>query len=238
MSIAALAATAPGWAELRQVDGRQADIDAVVTRSSGAFTRVFELVVIHLAREVKVFERLRGQTLPTSCPDRHINDDGSFCLGLRAGEGITLETAVAWWKKLHNFLLCQETATESGWWPAGAQISHGEAGEIELRAEAVSASLGLLQAYREAVEFDTGLIAAGLSKINRSNGLLRNGRSVCLCGRKDKRGNPLLRRECHSFGCPIVLEFERRAAADRFWRSMQGRPCCRTMRDCPLRREH
>lgn len=236
MSIAALADTAPDWAELRLVDGRQAEIDAVLTRSSGAFTRLFELVVIHLAHEVKVFERVSGKMLPTSCPDRHINDDGSFCLGLRAGEGIARETAEAWWRKLHGFLLCQETAAESGLWPAGAQISHGEAGEIELRAEAAADTLGLLHAYREAVEFDIGPIAASLFKINRATGLLRNGRSACLCGRKDKRNNTLLRRDCHRLSCPIVLEHERRAAAERFWRSMQGRPCCGTMRECPLKR--
>lgn len=236
MSIAALADTAPDWAELRRVDGRQADIDAVVTRSSGAFTRVFELVVVHLADEVKVFERARGTILPLSCPDRHINDDGSFCLGLRAGEGITGGTAAAWWKKLHSFLLCQETAAESGLWPSGAQISHGEAGEIELRAESAAVGLGLLAAYRDAVAFDIGPIAAGVSKINKATGLLRNGRGACLCGRTDRRGHAFLRRDCHRFGCPIVLEYERRAAVDRFWFSMQGQPCCGTMRECRLKR--
>jgi hypothetical protein len=173
--------------------------------------------------------------LPSSCPDRHINDDGSFCLGLRAGEGITAGTAAAWWTKLRSFLLCQETAAESGLWPAGSQISHGEAGDIELRAEGEASRLGLLQVYREAVEFDIGPIAAGVSKINKATGLLRNGRSACLCGRTDRRGNALLRRECHRLGCPIVFEYQRRAAVDRFWLSMQGRPCCGTMRHCPLK---
>jgi hypothetical protein len=111
MAIAALAKTAPDWAEFRQVDAREAGVDAIGSRRSGAFTRVFELSIIHLAHGVKVFERITKKTLPEFCPERHINDDGSFCLGLRAGEGITEETARAWWAKLHAFLLCQETAT-------------------------------------------------------------------------------------------------------------------------------
>jgi hypothetical protein len=74
------------------------------------------------------------------CPG-HINNDGLFCLGLRAGEGITVGTAAAWRTKLHSFLHCQETAAESGLWPAGTQISHGEAGDIELRAESAAAGL-------------------------------------------------------------------------------------------------
>ena len=160
---------------------------AVVTRSSGAFTRVFELAVVHLAHEVRVFERARGKTLPPFCPERHINEDGSFCLGLRAGERITDKTALTWWTKLHAFLLCQETAAESGLWPHNAQISHGEAGEIELLAERAATEIGLRSAYREAVEFDTGLIASGIEKINEATRILRNGRSACICGRNPQQ---------------------------------------------------
>ncbi|WBL77628.1 hypothetical protein I3J27_32165 [Bradyrhizobium xenonodulans] len=235
MALDAIADTVPPWAEFRRIGTRAAEVDAVLVRSSGAFTRLFELEVLHLAAEVTVYERVRGKTLPTFCPERHINADGSFCLGLRAGQGINSATAATWWTKLHAFLLCQETAAEAGLWPSGAQLSHGDAGDIEFLAEQAAAETGASAAYRDAVEFGIGPIAAGLSRINKATGRLRNGRSPCLCGRKHRTGKPLLRRECQCLGCPIELEFERRAAVDRFWRSMSSLQCCGTMLECPLK---
>src|ERR1700752_530794 len=166
MSLAALAQYCPTWAEFRLLDGRKGQIDIVAVRASKTFTRLFELKLLHLGSYVSVFEREIGNTLPSCCPERHINPDGSFCIGLRAGEGITAETALAWWDKLHAFALCQETAEETGFWPNEAQLSHGAAGEVELAAENAADQLGLRAAYREAVAFDTGLIASGLRKIN------------------------------------------------------------------------
>ncbi|MCS3695032.1 hypothetical protein ABIF07_000230 [Bradyrhizobium elkanii] len=235
MALNAIADAVPPWAEFRRIGARAAEVDAVLVRRSGSFTRLFELEVLHLADEVNVYERARGKTLPTCCPDRHINADSSFCLGLRAGEGINSATAAAWWTKLHAFLLCQETATETGLWPSGAQLSHGDAGDVELLAEQAAAEAGAGAAYRDAVEFDIGPIAAGLSKVNKATGRLRNGRSSCLCGRKHRTGKPLLRRECQRLGCPIELELRRRAEVDRFWRSMSSLPCCGTMLECPLK---
>jgi hypothetical protein len=156
---------------------------------------------------------------------------------LRAGEGITDETAPAWWEKLHVFVLCQETATETGFWPGEAQLSHGEGGEVELAAERAAKQLGLLSVYREAVAFGTGLIASGVTKINKKTGLLRNGRNACICGRADRQQRVLLRRECHrnGLGCPIVLEYRRHIKVDEYWRGLRGQACCGTMRECPLK---
>jgi hypothetical protein len=235
MPLAAIAKCCPSWAEFRPIDSREAEVDVVATRSSGSFTRVFELRVMQLRNEIVVVERPVGSTLPACCPERHINSDGSFCVGLHAGEDITDETAPGWWAKLHTFILCQETATETGFWPSEAQLSHGEGGEVELAAERAADQLGLLSAYREAVAFDTGPIASGLAKINPKTGLLRNGRSACICGHSDRSGNILLRRECHQRGCPIVLEHRRRVEVANFWRSMRGQTCCRTMQHCPLK---
>ncbi|GKQ53573.1 hypothetical protein BRSPCE3_44280 [Bradyrhizobium sp. Ce-3] len=210
----------------------------VALRTSKTFTRLFELRLLHLDDDVSVSERHIGSTLPAFCPERHINPDGSFCIGLRAGEGITAETAPAWWDKLHAFALCQETAAETGFWPSEAQLSHGDAGEVELAAESAADQLGLRAAYREAVAFDTGLIASGLRKVDPRTGTLRNGRSACVCGRTDRRGRILLRRDCYrsGLGCPIALEHRRRIMVDRYWRSLRGHvTCCGTMQECPLR---
>lgn len=239
MSIAALAQCCPTWADFRPLDGREAHVDVVAVRASKTFTRLFELRIVHLADQILVFERPIGSTLPLCCPERHINPDGSFCIGIRAGESVTMENAASWWEKLHAFALCQETAQETGYWPSEAQLSHGQAGDAELAAESAAHQLGLSSAYREAVAFDSGTIAAGLSKIDASSGLLRNGRSACVCGRTDRRGRALLRRDCHQrgLGCPIVLEHRRRSLLAKYWNALQGRvKCCGTMNGCPLNR--
>jgi hypothetical protein len=237
MSLAALAASCPTWADFRSIDAREAAVDMVAVRTSKTFTRLFELRLLHLGDAVTVSEREIGSTLPACCPERHINPDGSFCTGLRAGEGISAETA--WWDKLHAFALCQETAAETGFWPSEAQLSHGEAGEVELAAENAADQLGLRAAYREAVAFDTGLIASGLSKVDAQTGMLRNGRSACVCGRTDRRRRILLRRDCHrsGLGCPIALEYRRRVMVERYWRGLRDHvTCCGTMLECPLRK--
>ena len=212
MSLAALAGCCPTWADFRSVDAREALVDIVAVRTSKTFTRLFELRLLHLGKAVTVSEREIGSTLPACCPERHINPDGTFCTGLRAGEGINAETAQAWWDKLHAFAFCQETAAETGSWPSEAQLSHGEAGAVELAAENAADQLGLRTVYREAVAFDIGLIASGLSKVDAKTGILRNGRSACVCGRTDRRGRILLRRDCHRSGARLSYRVRTSAA--------------------------
>jgi hypothetical protein len=231
--IASITRAAPDWAEVTPVHIDEIMVDAVAVRSSGNLSRLYTLEVGCGGQEVLVRERTEGKHLPDYCPERHINLGGIFCLGLNAGARIDDVTAPAWWEKLRSFLLCQDTATETGAWPDYAQMSHGDAGEIEAKAEEIARSIGLLEEFHRAVRSDAGPIVECLSKV-RPTGQLRNGRSPCLCGRVDKQGRPLLRRECHNLGCPIEMEFERRQETKRFWDAAKGRPCCRTMKNCPL----
>jgi hypothetical protein len=83
MSLAALARCCPTWADFQSIDGREAHVDVVAVRASKTLTRLFELRLVHLSDDISVFERVIGSTLPTCCPERHINPDGSFCIGLR-----------------------------------------------------------------------------------------------------------------------------------------------------------
>jgi hypothetical protein len=169
------------------------------------------------------------------CPDRHINDDGLFCLGLRAGEGITVGTAAAWWSEAALFSAlsgngCRKRVMARRH-PDIAWRSRGHRASRRERCCRPGLAAGLPRGGRVRHRSHCG----GVSKIKKETGLLRNVRSACPCGRTDGRGNALLRRECHRLGCPIVFEYERRDAVDRFWLSMQGRPCCGTMRQCQLK---
>jgi hypothetical protein len=212
---------------------------AAPVRSSGRRTRHYDVTVHEIAGQLEVRENGSHPLLPRHCPQRHINADGSFCLGLRAGEGVCdAITARQWWDKLQVFLVCQETAHESGYWPSYAELSHGTAGEYQRRAEEIAEELSVSERYRDAVYSNAGPIATVAHRIDPSTLRPRNGRALCVCGRVDRRRRPLLRRECWKaqLTCLAVLEFQRRRALDEFWSSFGDKTrCCDTMRHCPLR---
>jgi len=177
--------------------------------------------------------------LPTFCPDRHINSNGTFCLGLRAGHLVeNTRTASEWWGKLLVFLNYQETAHETRTWPDYAQLSHGEeAAEIQLDAEDLARDLGVHEEYADAVRGNENAIATLARRVDLKTMHLRNGRAACVCGRIDKRGRPFLRRQCWKAGvkCLPVLERRRLEAVSSFWATFGDTPCCGTMDGCLLR---
>lgn len=209
-------------------------------RASGAPTRQYKLVIaVTPAGLIEVKENPIGSMLPTFCPQRHMNSNGTFCLGLNAG-AVILEAGKtdAWWKKLGVFLTCQETAHETRHWPDMIEISHGAAGETEVRAEDEAEKLGLLAEYQMAVREDRGPIADAVKRIRETTGLLVNGRAECVCGRTNKRGDIRLRRRCWKANdlCLPVEEARRRKQEKEFWQRLKRakQPCCGTMDDCPL----
>ncbi len=177
--------------------------------------------------------------LPAFCPQRHLNPDGTFCLGLNAGNAVTdFETRRKWWNKLHVFLTCQDTASETRTWPTSIEISHGAAGVTEVQSEEIAEKLGLLEEYQEAVREKTGVIADAVDRINPATGHLRNGRGPCFCGRRTKKGRIMLRRDCQkdSDACLVLREVRRKKQEDDYWSSLKGKHiCCGTMDDCPLK---
>jgi hypothetical protein len=208
-------------------------------RAGGEPTRRYRLVIAPEAYVPEVAEQPYHRQLPIFCPERHLNDDGSFCLGLRRNCEVRDEaSATSWWEKLSLYLLCQETAHDTGIWPEYAQLSHGKAGEIQQEAENVASELGLLTEYKLAVRYNSGRLIQYLSKVNKAKAVLINGRKKCVCGREDRRGRVKLRRKCRKNGepCVVVLESQRRAAEAQFWEQYKStKKCCGTMSFCPLR---
>ena len=177
--------------------------------------------------------------LPKFCPQRHMNDDGTFCLGLHAEQTLAKKDgANAWWRKLHVFLTCQDTASETRLWPPKIEISHGKAGETEILAENLAETLEMLDEYQLAVREDRGPIAEAVKRIHKSTGRLINGRAACVCNRRYKTGELKLRRQCWRTNerCLPILEQGRRTEEKNYWNSLKGKqPCCGTMDDCPLK---
>lgn len=58
--------------------------------------------------------------LPVFCPERHINPDGSFCLGWEPGVPrlpASPKEARAWWSVLRGYLRLQDAAATARVWP-------------------------------------------------------------------------------------------------------------------------
>lgn len=211
-----------------------------VPRAGGALSRTYHLLLTARASQVSVREVAGARLLPASCPDRHINSDGAFCLGWRA-EQLVDDTisALEWWSKLLVFLTCQETAHETRTWPEYAQMSHGDEGaKIQVEAEDLAREFGLSGDYELAMWRHEGPIAFTAKRVDLRTMRPRNGRAACVCGRTDNRGRPILRRQCWKSGlkCLPVLERRRQEAVKAFWATLRDTPCCGTMDGCPLHR--
>lgn len=189
---------------------------------------------------VRVREAEPGSRFPKSCPERHIEGGGTFCIGLDSGHSVVDETtARRWWEALLGFLRAQRTAGRIGVWPEHNALSHGDAGFYHLRALEIASQLGFEEHY-EAHLIGTRSPMDGLvAQLRRDGRALLNGRAPCACGCRDRRGRPFLRRNCPRRELVLMfLRYERRRAAEveRYWDRLRrsGAECCGTMHDCPL----
>ena len=180
------------------------------------------------------------ERLPQRCPERHINGDGSFCLGFNVkGLGKSLDGANVWWGLLKEYLKHQRTAEKTGLWPAHAAISHGGAGEFHVQALDSARELGVEQEYSRIFEGERCWIDDGTVRVAKDGGRLVNGRSPCPMGCRGRKNRPILRRDCCKGVAVLRLvrsEKYRKLAELQFWRDWQtnGYQCCRTMRKCPM----
>lgn len=195
--------------------------------------------------------QVREQTpalLPAFCPDRHINSDGSFCMGWQAADPLNVvdqASAGEWWARLLKFLSLQEIANQLRRWPSNHEWAHGDAAAHQDRAERCARALG--------PAFETALAAKRLQVIRqrRRSGFAQlmdgkrrlysvwitcrrvaTGRQACLCG----SGQPLRSCEDHADrAAELVFAIEARDRAEReFWKRAAGRPCCSSLAVCPL----
>lgn len=196
--------------------------------------------------------KVREQTplrLPAFCPNRHINSDGTFCMGWQTADPLSVvdaATATAWWARLLKYLRQQEIARRRGRWPAGEEWAHGDAAHHQWYAEACARALGpafeqALKSRRLKVERRRGVarfraLTDGrrrLYSVRSNSERVATLRQACLCG----SGHTL--RSCADHAdraaelVAALVAWERAEAA--FWEAARGRPCCGTMLTCPLR---
>lgn len=230
-----LLVTAPSWANVMSSDGGLLRVDVAPPRLSGAPGDRFELVIDTHMPEAVVSEVVVGARLPRTCPERHINGDGSFCLGLRRAAVTTQDQANMFWQTLRGYLLAQQFAERHGRWPAGRGLSHGfEAADCQIAAEQAASRCGLSDDYAVALDYKTGWLAETLPDLLQEDSCDHSTSS-----RPNENGTIVVKS-----GCPfcdaladlITHERARRAADATFVRIARLlRTCCRTMPGCPLR---
>ena len=197
------------------------------------------LAIAEVAGSISVQGRILGALLPRSCPQRHINETGTFCLGYHAGEAIRSgDDAVVWWGLLLHYLSLQRIATRTRRWPPRQALSHGVAGRHQLDAQAAAGRIGILDQYLDMLDGAEHWLGRRHIMLNKAGDGLINGRSKCPVGCLRSR-KTRLRRECcrKSDVVQLVRSERRRVDAERdYWIDLQRRGvrCCGTMDVCPL----
>lgn len=197
------------------------------------------------------------QHLPSFCPERHINIDGSFCLYWEGDSSLDVvdeASAMTWWETLYEFLLQQERAAKLRHWPTTEGWAHGDAAKFQQRAIEAAVRLGTyfvdslregklkivpwrkmgknqdstLRLYREGVF---------LYSVWASQRRVVNKKQRCFCKKRGGRHRYRLRTcSTHAVdGADLVLALNdwERSEAD-FWRYVGKENCCGTCDECPL----
>lgn len=190
----------------------------------------------------RVREETPGKDLPLRCPERHIQGDKTFCLGLRYLTVRSPEKAQQWWGQLQQFLTCQGVAELTRIWPVKQALDHGDAGQYHERALSLARDAGVEEEYASARLGEPSWVTDPRLHLFDKNGRPLNGRAPCPRGcKKRARGRFVrtLRTDCGKRQMLVDLayaEHRRRKALDKYWQHvfMSGDKCCRTMRGCPL----
>lgn len=221
----------------------------------------FDLLVCVSGEELEVREDPASPNcrLPSGCPDRHIIIDGSFCLYWGGASRFDLDTDAGcrdWMDALVSFLLRQVEAEQTRWWPAEAGWAHGGGAihqlEAEEAAEAVHPRFAeavrqrrlTIEPKRRVLLLDGVRVVAGV-KLGRpgaaGQGTVTGLRRPCPCGAVDRRGRPVLRRDCGKHARRLADVIDHLAAMQSaearyvdLWRRA-GRGCCGTLERCPVR---
>jgi hypothetical protein len=223
---------------------------------SGAPAQVFE---IRITRQGQAVSAKEGRTvrLPPFCAERHINDDGTFCLFWQEGDDVPIRTpedAARWWELLLAFLRRQQSVTALRFWPGFSDArAHGDAARYQFRAQAAAAALGPSFAER----LRTGRFSTRARKHlgRRRIKLIENGvtvaavvfdptpklmtlRAPCKCDQGARIRRPV--RSCADHA-RVLADFivaldQWQAAEEDFYNKIKLKKltCCGTVDNCPL----
>lgn len=227
--------TKPDWATVVERAEHKLIVDAEPRKLSGAPGQRYRLVVDTTTPAASVSEVASERILPPSCPERHINGDSTFCLGLNRRAILTPDDGFAFWLGLRGYLLAQQFAEKHKRWPPGRGLSHGRAADCQIEAEVAAQHCGLADEYAVALNYGEGWLAGTLPEImpgscNGEHSPTDDGACIVIdtdCG------------QCAAVLLLIAHERNRREAEIDFANhARMWRPCCNTMPNCPVRIEN
>lgn len=169
--------------------------------------------------------------LPSFCPERHINLDATFCMN---------------WQERD-----EERAHRLRRWPSTKQRAHGDAAKYQQEALVAAEQLGadfsrdieqgrIRVAFRRIGGFPVLRIFRGnvwTYSVRLDLRRVINLRQRCICARGGEP-RPRVLRSCGAHAKAAadlaIAIHEQEKAEKAFWEGMRGKPCCRTMKYCPL----
>lgn len=226
------------------------------TLDSGAPAATYRIEVCVVGGALRVREHGTRQ-LPAYCPERHINEGGSFCLYWAEEEPlefVTLDDVLLWWGKLLTFLRRQIAVDRLRRWPGKADArAHGpQAARQQALAERAASALG--EKFTSAM--DEGRLTAMRSRssgrkrvrllldmrrivsVETASRRVMSLRSRCPCGQGGSKPLPVVACADHASAlATLALAMERWAEAERKFFEFAascGQECCGSVDGCPL----
>jgi hypothetical protein len=229
----------PSWFVLQETTAKDftgfARLPQTVWADSGVRIKIF------VRHNIAVQEDVPGTVFPARCPERHIQADKTFCLGLVQLNIQSTDIAHQWWRQFEQYIRCQSVAEQTGLWPLEHALDHGDAGKHHLRALEISESLNIRTEYDAAYNGEESWITSRDFRLLGKDDKPINGRSPCPRGCRHKRrpSRPIVRKSCKSRALLlelVICERKRRLELERYWASCRkdGETCCGRMRRCGL----
>jgi hypothetical protein len=169
---------APSWAEVA-AQAPEMIATVQVPRPSGRPDSLVTLRIWFAAGMVNVGEQPPRQW-PLGCPERHINLDGSFCLGI--GDPLSPRSARDadhWWSWLRQFIISQRIADRTRTWPGSRSLHHGDAADHQLKLEQLAAGTTFEREVREALEGGSNWLSGEIPRLTKDGERLVNLRAPC-----------------------------------------------------------
>lgn len=236
-------------------DARAARLDLeldVQTFDGARVNYLLEIKQSNDARTLTVKEK-EPSKLPSFCPQRHINPDGTFCLGFKSEFSSSIESeesAKSWIEILYRYLQLQYRAANNRRW-TGDEWKHGEAAIHQSKAQKISVQIfGDLKfsdfSYQLTYSNKRTIIEVLVKgeiiyRVWKEYRRVINGKRKCVCGGPYKKKRRRFGRCYNHSKLAVELAFELEnidIAEEEFWREIKQRSytCCNTCDYCPLKK--
>ncbi|WP_418901087.1 E2 domain-containing protein [Terripilifer ovatus] len=210
----------------------------------------YELLATADGTAVAVGEVESARKFPKSCPERHINRNGTFCMYWPGSDDLRVTdraSAEKWWATLVKFLRLQERADRLKRWPSLEQWAHGAAATYQL--QAIEAANRLGPPYSSAVLQNRLTVTDCKNSrrvfldrkwiysvdVKRQSVVNKNARCIC---EPVNGARPKTMRTCADHAdAAYVLALTLRLwdlEEQRFWLAQDSTACCQSMTTCPF----